>query len=292
MPLGCCSKILYVVPVKFWILFLKISWSSSTPLIGVNPSVFLFKIPTKLVNSPLALLREVTMFWLTPSLTFLDAILLTNSSIFLGLIESVRSPSNKYSFICLRNCSFSDLTDLSNTVCVNGKILSTSRVMLFTISLAASISLDFNPALTISDSKTSWGRSPLGLNGEPIYLSIHLSNLELLYASSLPRVARAFAPTPAPYTNGVNNMDSEPNLTLFINFLTASSCGVSSSTWSKAVGPSNKSPKVPISSTSATKVSPAAPPNTPAENLFIPAALFNLSLCNIASIVFLFFKFA
>ena len=49
-----------------------------------------------------------------------------------------------------------------------------------------------------ADSNTSCGKSPLGLNGEPMYLLTHLSNALSLYASSLPRVARALPPLPTP----------------------------------------------------------------------------------------------
>ena len=58
------------------------------------------------------------------------------------------------------------------------------------------------------------------------------------------------------------------------------------------MGPSKKSPKVPISSTSATNVSPVAPPNTPAANLFVLDALFNSSAFAAASVTLLDFKFA
>ena len=97
---------------------------------------------------------------------------------------------------------------------------------------------------------------------------IHLSITLLLYASSCPLVARAFPALPAPNTNGVINKDSVPNFNLFNNLLPASS-RPSDSVVSNAVGPSKKSPNVPISSTSATNVSPAAPPNTPAANLLL-----------------------
>ena len=77
----------------------------------------------------------------------------------------------------------------------------------------------------------------------------------------------------APNTNGVIKIDSDPNLSLFNNFLAASSLPPSvHSSLSNCVGPVSKiSPKEPMSSMSATKVSPAAPPITPAANLFIPA---------------------
>ena len=70
--------------------------------------------------------------------------------------------------------------------------------MFSTISLALKVSRAFNPAFAISASNTSVGKSPLGLKGEPIYLSTHLSNALSLYARSLPLLARALPPTPTP----------------------------------------------------------------------------------------------
>ena len=92
----------------------------------------------------------------------------------------------------------------------------------------------------------------------------------------------------APNTKGVSKIDSEPNLILFNNFLAASPLpGSSHSSVSNCVGPtSNISPKEPMSSISATKVSPRAPPITPAANLFTPAFRFNLSALTIPSTVF------
>ena len=82
---------------------------------------------------------------------------------------------------------------------------------------------------------------------------------------------------PTPNTNGVINIDSAPNFNLFNILLPASSLP-SLSRLSIAVGPSKKSPNVPISSTSATSVSPVAPPNTPAANLLVvPGSNPNLS---------------
>ena len=100
----------------------------------------------------------------------------------------------------------------------------------------------------------------------------------MLYASSFPFVAIAFAPLPIPAANGVNNTASLPNFNLFINFLVASCLPPSNANTSNCVGPLSKiSPKLPISSTSATNASPAAPPTAPTANLGTPASLFNLS---------------
>ena len=146
-------------------------------------------------------------------------------------------------------------------------MLSTSLVMLSTISFALLRSTAFNASLVVSASNSSCVKLPLGLNGALTYLSKNLANLELLYARSLPLLANSLADLPAPYTKGVTNKDSDPNLSLFNNFLVASSLPVLSSLSSCVGPPLNKSPNVPISSTSATNASPAAPPNTPAANL-------------------------
>ena len=133
---------------------------------------------------------------------------------------------------------------------------------------------------------------PLNLNTLP-NLSNPLSILELLYASSFPLLANAFAPAPTPYTNGVSNIDSEPNFNLLANFLDASSAGSSEISLSNSVGPpSNKSPNVPIFSTSATSVSPTAPPATIAANLCLPDKSFNCFTLAVPFLRFLALKFA
>mgnify|MGYP003311281683 CR=1 FL=1 len=88
--------------------------------------------------------------------------------------------------------------DVSKKLPVLGNILSTSLVIFSTISFALKVSRACNPAYAISASNTSVGKSPLGLNGEPMYLSTHLSNALSLYARSLPLFARALAPVPTP----------------------------------------------------------------------------------------------
>ena len=133
------------------------------------------------------------------------------------------SPSNKDLFNKSKNLSFSCLFDLLKIVSISGNTLSTSFVIVFTISFAASVSLAFKPCLVISAANTSSGKSPLGLNGAPTYLLIHLSNALSLYANSFPLCANALAPLPTPAITGVTNNDSEPNLTLFNNLLDASS---------------------------------------------------------------------
>ena len=69
-------------------------------------------------------------------------------------------------------------------------------------------------------------------------------------------------------------IDSVPNFNLFNNLLPASSLPKVSLS-SIAVGPSKKSPNVPMSSISATKVSPVAPPKTPATNLFVLSGILS-----------------
>ena len=119
--------------------------------------------------------------------------------------------------------------------------------------------------------------APSGVNASATLLK-YLSILELLYAKSFPFVANAFAPLPTPATTGVTNKASLPNFIRFINFLVASSLPPSNAKESNCVGPlSNRSPKLPISSTSATNASPAAPPIAPAANLLYPKVSFNLS---------------
>ena len=69
--------------------------------------------------------------------------------------------------------------------------------------------------MVVSASNSSCVKLPLGLNGALTYLSKNLANLELLYARSLPLLANSLADLPAPYTKGVTNKDSDPNLSLF-----------------------------------------------------------------------------
>ena len=70
--------------------------------------------------------------------------------------------------------------------------------MLLTNSSALAASFAFKPFLTTSDLKTSVGKSPSGLKGALMYLLINLSNLELLYAKSFPRLAKALTVDPTP----------------------------------------------------------------------------------------------
>ena len=148
------------------------------------------------------------------------------------------------------------------------------------------------PLSAIFSSKTFCGLAPLALTVENILLK-NLSSCELLYSKFLPLVAAALIPLAAPYTIGVIKIDSLPNLTLFNNFLPASSLPPSSVTLVNWVGPaSNASPKLPISSVSTTNASPAAPPATPAVNLFTFAFLFKSFVLFKAFITFGLAKFA
>ena len=149
----------------------------------------------------------------------------------------------------------------------------TSFVKLLKSSLALFASLAFKPSNLVNSSKASGVNLSLGLTAEATLFK-SLLNLLLLYANSLPCCAKSLALLPTPYTAGVIKIDSAPNFNLFANFLAASSLPVSSNVFSEVGDPSNTSPNVPISSTSATKVSPAAPPITPATNLLALAFLF------------------
>ena len=105
----------------------------------------------------------------------------------------------------------------------------------------------------------------------------------LEYLNSLPLVASFLIVFPAPPKTPTNNAPSVPNLTLLINSLS----GSYSSSLSISVGPPNKSPKVPISSTSPTKTPSAAPPDVAAaKNLAVFPFLFNSAAFNAALLKF------
>ena len=82
----------------------------------------------------------------------------------------------------------------------------------------------------------SSGIACLNLKKLPI-LSKDLASCESLYARYLPCSLNIERPLPTPYTNGVNNKDSVPNLNLFINLLPASSSPDAYSSLSNCVGP-------------------------------------------------------
>ena len=167
-----------------------------------------------------------------------------------------------------------------------GNALDIALSKFFTSSVALFKSADLKPSMTFCDPNTALVSGPSGVKASATLFK-NLSTLELLYASSLPRVARAFAPLPIPAAKGVNNIASLPNFNLFMSFLVASCLPPSNANTSNCVGPlSNRSPKLPISSTSATNASPAAPPTAATANLGTLAASFNLS-----AICFCFAKF-
>ena len=92
----------------------------------------------------------------------------------------------------------------------------------------------------------------------------------------MPLVARALIPEPAPAKAYIAGIASAPNFILFNNFLPASAEGSACTSLSNSVGPaSNTSPIVPMFSTSATNVSPAAPPTAIAANFCLLDNLFN-----------------
>ena len=78
-----------------------------------------------------------------------------------------------------------------------------------------------------------------------------------------------------PYAIGTEiTAPSAPNLNLLYSFLTASSVASSLCSRSNAEGPPKKSPKVPISSTSATSEAPPEPPSVTAAKFCLPVNLF------------------
>ena len=119
------------------------------------------------------------------------------------------------------------------------------------------------PSILILSSKPSWVSFPLALKGREIYLSIHLSNESVI---ALPVPVWFFnlpATLPAAPIAPVNAAPSKPNFNLF----KSSASGVLDSL-SNFVGPPNKSPKLPASSTSPTNTASATPPATaPLPNL-------------------------
>ena len=144
-------------------------------------------------------------------------------------ISSSKLPSNKASFISFNTTDFSLPVDLLKVVFNVGNILSISLSKFFTNSIALFVSAMVAPLSAIFSSKTFCGLAPLALTVENILLK-NLSSCELLYSKFLPLVAAALIPLAAPYTIGVIKIDSLPNLTLFNNFLPASSLPPSSVT--------------------------------------------------------------
>ena len=161
-------------------------------------ALYLFNIPIKLVNSFLALLTPPTILCLASEFNFTLSICSTILSIALGLIDLEISPSKSASFNFSKKISLSFLVDLFKVDCTSGNTESTSLVIVFTIFFAVSVSPAFKPCLTISASNTSCGKSPLGLNGAPMYLFTHLSNALSLYANSFPLCAKPLAALPIP----------------------------------------------------------------------------------------------
>ena len=159
---------------------------------------------------------------------------------------------------------------------IGGNILPTSLSILFTCSIAKLESAAFLASSAFFAKNIASGLPDVGLT-MPAAVSIVLFILEELNAKSFPYCATlpiAFVP---PYINGKYITESAPNLSLFNNFLPASSCGSCDSSKSNCVGPISKaSPIVPIFSVSATNTSPVALPTTPAAKRF--ALALSLSL--------------
>ena len=192
----------------------------------------------------------------------------------LSAIGLDRSPSNIALFIFVKISFFSFAADLLAMSFQYGNILFTLPSIFLTNSIALLASDIVAAFSAIFSSNIFCGFAPLARNAENVLLK-NLLNTELLNSIFLPIVAASLIPLRAPYTNGVTKRDSPPNLSLFNNFLPASCLLSASSSLSSSVGSPNKSPNVPMFSTSATNVSPAAPPATPAANLLNLAFLFS-----------------
>ena len=174
-----------------------------------------------------------------------------------------------------KNCFLSSLEEALKNFLYSGNTLSISLSINATFSSAKLVSLIDLAFCCCFAVAISSGLVPLNLKIDAS-LSKALSNLELLYASSFPLFANAFALAPTPYTKGASSIDSDPNLTLFSNLLDASSATSVDCSLSNSVGPaSNRSPNVPIFSLSTTNTSPRPPPTDITPNLFTPVSLFN-----------------
>ena len=214
----------------------------------------------------------VTILLIDSLLTFLFFALATKGFKNLSSIPFFISPENIRSFISFKNCPLLSSVVLFKNDFTSGNILSTSWSIRLTCSIEKLVSPIRLPCSFILAKNNSCGLLPLGLNAEPTP-SKNLSNFLLLYASSLPLCPSALIPAPAPAKRYVMGSASAPNFTLFNIFLPASVLGSKSTSLSNSVGPaSNTSPIVPILSTSATVVSPNAPPNAIAANFCL---LFN-----------------
>ena len=177
-------------------------------------------------------------------------------------------PDNNASLTTFKKLVLSAAVCLLNTVRIGGNIASIFTSSSLDIVLATLASAALAPIDPLSMSKNSCVLPLRALNLDAT-LSIHLSNWELATSSFLFLSVNFFITVPAPLIAPVNNAPSVPNLTLFNISLTA----LSSSSLLILVGPPNKSPNVPISSTSPTNVASAAPaPKAPATAcLVLPA---------------------
>ena len=188
----------------------------------------------------------------------------------LGFNPAPSALDNKMLFISSSNLSFSPLVAFLPMVLFT--FLTKRSVILSIEIIAFSATFASTPialSLFIPNSKASGVSGPLDLKGLEIHLSTHLSKGSVI-ALPVPLVSLNFLIPAKPAPNApVKAAPSKPNFNLFNN----SASGVCDSL-SVLVGPPNKSPKVPASSTSPTKIPSATPPDTaPLANLLAFSAL-------------------
>ena len=184
----------------------------------------------------------------------------------------------KISFISSSNLSFSPLVAFLPMLCLT---FFTRRSVILSMSIIAfSATFKSTPiclSLFIPNSKASGVSGPLDLKGRDIHLSTHLSNGSVR-TFPVPLVLLNFlTPAKAPPIAPVKAAPSKPNFNLFNNSVSGFPVSLSIS-----VGPPNKSPNDPASSTSPTKIPSATPPDSaPLANLltfspllkYVPASL-------------------
>ena len=185
-------------------------------------------------------------------------------------ITSSRSPNiNSFSFLVL----------LESIRFIAGNIRSTSRLTALDNWTALFKSAARFPFCSPAVRKNWSGKSPRGLKPEENLLRI-LSVKLLLYFKCFPLLATLPIKFPTPPMTPVSKAPSVPNLILFKTSRVASSLPPALDSLSRSVGPPNRSPMLPKSSTSPTKTPSATPPVTaPAPNLatfpFLFKVLFN-----------------
>ena len=186
-----------------------------------------------------------------------------------GLPENITSSKSP------KSLPFSVRVLLSNILFIAGNIRSISMSTLRESSTALFKSAALLPVCSPLVKKNCSGRSALGLKPDANLFKI-LSVKLLLYFNSFPLVANRLIRLPVPPITPVSKAPSVPNLILFNTSRVAWSLPPVEDSRSSAVGPPNKSPIVPNSSTSPTKTPSATPPVTaPAPNLKTLPFLFN-----------------